>query len=88
MEAKANMGILLTTEFKSVVRENEFVEVGQSEDGQTTWFNKTSANTRLCIDSVTSSVTIFWENTQAQLVSKTFRTVTSLSDWLTLNPTR
>src|ERR1700686_2627044 len=37
-------------ELKSVVRENDFVEVRRSKDGTTAWFSKTGANMRLCID--------------------------------------
>ena len=76
------MGIL--HKFRSVVRENDFVEVGECQDGTTSWFSKASANMRLCVDDVTNSATVFWANGPGQLASKTFRTVTSLKDWFAL----
>ena len=70
--------------FRSVVRENDFIEVGECQDGTTSWFSKASANMRLCIDGVTNSATVFWASSPGQLASKTFRTVTSLKNWLAL----
>jgi hypothetical protein len=74
------MGIL--SRFRSVVRENDFIEVGQCQDGTTSWFSKASANMRLCVDGVTNSATVFWASSRGQLASKTFRTVTSLKTGL------
>jgi hypothetical protein len=71
-------------ELKSVVRENDFVEVRRSIDGTTAWFIKTGANMRLCIDGLTNSATVFWTIGPAKLSSKTFRTVASLKDWFAL----
>jgi hypothetical protein len=76
------MGIL--HKFRSVVRENDFVDVGECQDGTTSWFRKASANMRLCLDGVTNSATVFWDCGPGQLASKTFRTVTSLKDWFAL----
>jgi hypothetical protein len=42
----------------------------------------------LCIDSLTSSATVYWETAGAKLNSKTFRTVGSMRAWLSLNPAR
>jgi len=70
--------------FRTVVRENDFVEVGDCQDGTTSWFSKASANMRLCVDGVTNSATVFWGCGPGQLASKTFRTVTSLKDWFAL----
>ncbi len=70
--------------FRSVVRENDFIEVGACQDGTTSWFSKASANMRLCVDGVTNSATVFWSSGPGQLASKTFRTVTSLTDWFAL----
>jgi hypothetical protein len=76
------MGIL--RRFRSVIRENDFIEVGESQYGTTSWFRKASANMRLCVDGVTNSATVFWASGPGQLASKTFRTVTSLKDWFAL----
>ena len=70
--------------FRSVVRENDFIEVGECQDGTTSWFSKGSANMRLCVDGVTNSATVFWANSPGQLASKTFRTVNSLQEWFAL----
>jgi hypothetical protein len=70
--------------FRSVVRENDFIEVGKCQDGTTSWFSKASTNMRLCVDAVTNSATVFWASSPGQLASKTFRTVPSLKDWFAL----
>ena len=74
----------ILVKFRSVVRENDFVEVGACQDGTTSWFSKASANMRLCLDAVTNSATVFWGCGRGQLASKTFRTVTSPKDWFAL----
>jgi predicted ATP-dependent Lon-type protease len=76
------MGIL--PRFRSVVRDNDFIEVGECQDGTTSWFRKASTNMRLCVDGVTNSATVFWASSPGQLASKTFRTVSSLKDWFAL----
>ena len=76
------MGIL--HRFRSVVRDNDFIEVGECQDGTTSWFRKASTNMRLCVDGVTNSATVFWASSPGQLASKTFRTVSSLKDWFAL----
>jgi hypothetical protein len=71
-------------ELKLVVRENDFVELAKSTDGTISWFIKTSASMRLCIDVLTNSATVFWTSGPSKLSSKTFRTVPSLKDWFAL----
>jgi predicted ATP-dependent Lon-type protease len=78
----------IVQKLKLVVRENDFVEVGKSEAGTTSWFRKVSSNMRLCIDDLTNSATVFWEAGAAQLGSKTFRTATSLREWFALQVER
>lgn len=77
------MGIL--QKFKLVIHDNDFVEVSKSKDGTTAWFSKASSDMRLCVDAMTSSATVFWTTGPAQLGSKTFRTISSLRDWLALS---
>jgi hypothetical protein len=69
---------------KLVVRENDFVEVRRSKDGTISWFIKTSAGMRLCIDVLTTSATVFWTAGPSKVSSKTFRTVASLKNWFAL----
>ena len=79
-------------QLRSAVRENGFVEVGESHDGSAAWFRKvtpdanTSVHKRLCIDSLTNSATVFWETASTELHSKTFRNVKSLEDWFASRP--
>ncbi len=76
----------LPNSFRSAVRENGFIEVGESHDGSAAWFRKampdanTSVHKRLCIDSLTNSAPVFWETAPTQLHSKTFRNVKSIED--------
>ena len=71
-------------QFRSAVRENGFIEVGESHDGSAAWFRKatpdanTSVHKRLSIDGLTNSATVFWETAPTQMHSKTFRNVKSL----------
>ena len=78
-------------DFQSVALENGFVEVGDGEEGTVLWFRNATADTgsavhkRLCVDSLTSSATVFWETgPSAKLNSMTFRSASSLRDWLKL----
>jgi hypothetical protein len=81
-------------EFQAAARIDGFVEVKDSDDAHVAWFRnelpdlETKVHKRLCIDSLTSSATVYWETTGAKLNSKTFRTVSSMKAWLSLNPVR
>jgi hypothetical protein len=41
---------------------------------------------RMCIDTLTSSVTVYWVGVPGKLNSKTFRTVAALQEWVQLEP--
>jgi hypothetical protein len=81
-------------EFQTAARIDGFVEVRDSDDASVAWFRnelpdpETKVHKRLCIDSLTGSATVYWETTGAKLNSKTFRTVSSMKAWLSLNPVR
>jgi len=81
-------------EFQVAARGDGFVEVAESEDASVAWFRSTlpdlatNVHKRLCIDSLTSSATVYWETVGAKLNSKTFRTASSMKAWLSLNPAR
>src|SRR4029077_9133386 len=74
--------------FQNVAREGGFVEAKKSNDSTVLWLRKaapdgsTGAPQRLCLDSVTSSATVFWTNARGLTYAKTFRTVPALRDWL------
>lgn len=77
-------------EFQSAARANGFIEVAESEEGSTLWFRNTNpdigsaVHKRLCVDSLTNSVTIYWETLPTKLNSKTFRTVAAMEAWFSL----
>jgi hypothetical protein len=81
-------------DFQAAARGDGFVEVSDGEDANVAWFRnvlpdpETNVHKRLCIDSLTSSATVYWETGGAKLNSKTFRTPSSLKAWLSLNPVR
>jgi hypothetical protein len=74
-------------EFRNLAGENGYSQIGECRDGSTLWFSKEGLNAaagnqkRLCIDSVTDSLTIFSGSIMGKPNSKTFRTVASLRDW-------
>ena len=41
---------------------------------------------RMCMDSLTNSVTVYWMTIPGKLNSKTFRDVPELQEWLELKP--
>jgi hypothetical protein len=81
-------------DFQVAARGDGFIEVKDNEDGSVAWFRHglsdpdTNVHKRLCIDSLTSSATVYWETSGAKLNSKTFRTASSMRAWLSLNPVR
>jgi hypothetical protein len=74
--------------FQAAARDTGFVAVEESKDGTVLWFRKTTPNAptgthqRLCLDTMTNSATVFWTNAQGQTFSKTFRSVTTLREWV------
>jgi len=82
------MSMARLQEFRSAARENGYDEVNENAEGDIIWLRKatpdigTETHKRLCIDSVTGSATVFWQTIPTKINSKTFRTVSSLKDWL------
>ena len=76
--------------FKSAARENGYYKADKYQGGSVVWFTQMPSDggretlKRLCIDSLTDSVTVFWQTVPAKLNSKTFRTVSSLEEWFGL----
>jgi hypothetical protein len=72
--------------------EDGFIEVNQVEDGSAVWLRNqrpdvgTTFYKRLCLDDVTNSATIYWETAELSFNSKTFRTASSLQEWLGSHP--
>ena len=70
--------------FQSVARKNGFVDVEKTDDGTVLWLRRPTANAedRMCIDSVTSSATVFWATIPWKINSKTFRVAAAMEEWL------
>jgi hypothetical protein len=70
-------------DFQIAARNNGFVDVEETDDGTVLWMRKPTANAedRICIDSLTSSATVFWASIPWKINSKTFRAASALQDW-------
>jgi hypothetical protein len=79
-------------EFQSAVREGGFAEVDESEGGTVLWFRKekqdaaTQTHQRICIDSESNNMTVYWMGARGKIDSKTFRNVSSLQEWMAVHP--
>ena len=78
--------------FQIAAREGGFVaDIGMGE-GTVQWLRKIplpmarNTHQRMCIDTMTSSVTVYWVEVPGGLNSKTFRDVTALQEWIQLEP--
>jgi hypothetical protein len=76
--------------FQTAAREGGFVEENESAGGTVLWLRKKTPDTardthqRMCIDSLTNSVTVYWMSVLGKLNSKTFRGVPALQEWFEL----
>jgi hypothetical protein len=74
--------------FQTVARNVGFVEVSETAEGTVLWLTKTKPDTaremhqRMCIDSLTNSVTVYWMIFPGKVNSRTFREVTAMQEWL------
>ena len=78
--------------FQSAAREGGFVtDIGMGE-GTVQWLRKIppsmarDTHQRMCIDAMTSSVTVYWVGVHGKLNSKTFRNASALQEWFQLEP--
>jgi hypothetical protein len=78
--------------FQAAARESGFVEVEETEGGSVLWFRKDTADAatethqRICMDSLTNSVTVYWATVPGKIDSKTFRSAPALREWFALRP--
>jgi len=78
--------------FQTAAHEGGFVEVNESAEGTVLWLRKRTPDTarethqRMCIDSLTNSVTVYWMTLPGKVSSKTFRGVPALQEWFELRP--
>jgi hypothetical protein len=79
-------------EFQTAARQGGFVAVNESAEGTVLWLRKNTPDTarethqRMCIDSLTNSVTVYWMSVPGKLNAKTFRGVPALQEWFELRP--
>jgi hypothetical protein len=78
--------------FQNAAREGGFVVVNESGEGTVLWLRRNLSNTarethqRMCIDSLTNSVTVYWLAVAGKVKSQTFRGVPALQEWFKLIP--
>ncbi len=78
--------------FRALAHEDGFIEVNRVQDGSAVWLRNrlpdvgTDFHKRLCLDSLTNSATVYWQAFGPEFSSKTFRTVSSLQEWLWSHP--
>jgi len=70
-------------EIQDIARKNGFADVEETDDGTVLWLRRQTANAedRICVDSVTSSATVFWATIPWKINSKTFRAAAELEQW-------
>jgi len=77
--------------FQIAAREGGFVVVTESVKGTVLWLRKSAPGTvretrqRMCVNSQTSSVTVYWMAVAGKVKSQTFRGVPALQEWLKLS---
>jgi len=74
--------------FQVTAREGGFVAVEESEDGTVMWLKKATADAedRMCLDSMTSSATVYWATIPWKINTKTFRAASALHEWILSRP--
>ncbi|HXN52213.1 MAG TPA: hypothetical protein VN943_09770 [Candidatus Acidoferrum sp.] len=78
--------------FLTAAREGGFVKVTESTEGTVLWLRKHAPDTfmetrqRMCINSLTNSVTVYWMAVPGKVNSKTFCGVPALQEWFKLRP--
>jgi hypothetical protein len=74
--------------FRTIAHDGGFIDLEESENGTVLWLRRqspdapTNTHQRICMDSVTNSVTVYWTTSLGKVESKTFRTATDLREWL------
>lgn len=80
--------------FKAIAHGGGFVDLEKSEDGTVLWLRRrspdaaTNTHQRICMDSLTNSVTVYWMTHLGKVASKTFRAADGLKEWLASEATR
>jgi hypothetical protein len=80
--------------FQADAREGGFVAVEECDEGTVRWLRKETSNAatkthqRICIDSQSSILTVYWMTPVGKVDSKTFRSASSLQQWFALPAAR
>jgi hypothetical protein len=80
-------------EFQTAAREGGFVTVEECDEGTILWLRKqtsdavTKTHQRICIDSQSKILTVYWMTALGKVDSKTFRSASSLQEWFALPAT-
>jgi len=79
--------------FQTAAHKVGFVEVSKTAEGTVQWLKKSMPSTttrdnyqRMCIDTLTNSVTVYWLAVPGDVNSKTFRGVSAFQAWLDAPP--
>jgi len=78
--------------FQTAAREGGFVVVKGSAEGSVLWLRKSKlddgreTHQRMCVDRLTNSATVYWMDVPGKVISKTFRGVVALQEWLKSEP--
>ncbi len=81
-------------EFQTAAREGGFVAVQECDEGTVLWLRKetsdaaTKTHQRICIDTQSNSLTVYWMNGVGKVDSETFRSASSLQQWFALPATK
>jgi hypothetical protein len=73
--------------FQAAAHEGGFVDVEECDEGTVFWLRKgtsdlaTQTHQRICIDSLTHILTVYWMTAVGKIDSKTFRSASSLQEW-------
>ena len=74
-------------EFQTVTRDLGFTTEKTCDGGTVLWLTRKSANSllhspeRICIDSLTNSVTVYLPSKGGNMAARTFRSPSSLQEW-------
>jgi hypothetical protein len=73
--------------FQAAARQGGFEDVEECDGGTVLWLRKgtsdraTQTHQRMCIDSCTNILTVYWMTALGNVDSKTFRSASSLQEW-------
>ncbi len=76
--------------FQAAAYESGFVDAQECDQGTVLWLRRktpdvpTQTHQRICIDTLTNSVTVYWTTGVGSIGTKTFRSASELHDWFAM----